>query len=165
MKTKKQKIWLVGMLLFLATSMFMSAYSQPQDALQAFPKTYKNMTRYVIELPAKSREANLKIELQVGRMEETDMVNQYFLTGQLEKKVLEGWGLHYYVLQEGVLAQTRMADHSGKTKRRMVFLGKETLLNYNSRTPVVVYLPEGYQLSYRIWKAAKHFSQTNVLKK
>lgn len=165
MKKTKQKNWLVALLVFWIASMFMNIDSQPQNVLQAFPKTYKNMSRYVIELPAKPKEANLKIELQVGRIEETDMVNQYFLTGQLEKKVLEGWGLHYYVLKEGVLAQTRMADHSGRTKRQMVFLSKETLLNYNSRTPVVVYLPEGYQLSYRIWKATKHFSQTNVLKK
>jgi ecotin len=29
------------------------------------------------------------------------------------------------------------------------------LINYNSKLPVVVYVPEGMDLKYRIWKAGK----------
>ena len=53
------------------------------------------MSRFVIVLPDKTRgqEGAFKVELIVGRMMDTDGVNQMFLSGKLEPKPLKGWVL------------------------------------------------------------------------
>ncbi len=53
------------------------------------------------------------------------------------------------------MAGTRIAVDPGAPKvERFVALGGEPyLIRYNSRLPVVVYVPEGVEVRYRIWKA------------
>jgi ecotin len=51
------------------------------------------------------------------------------------------------------MAGTRMAIDPNEPKvNRFIALGGEPyLIRYNSRLPVVVYVPEGVEVRYRIW--------------
>jgi ecotin len=47
-------------------------------------------------------------------------------------------------------------DPNAQKIERFITLGGEPdLLRYNSRLPLVVYLPEGVEVRYRIWRADK----------
>jgi len=53
------------------------------------------------------------------------------------------------------MAGTRIAINPDAPKvKRFVTLGGEPLLiRYNSRLPIVVYVPEGVEVRYRVWSA------------
>ncbi len=114
------------------------------------------MVRYVINLPAHENEGDLKVELQIGKTLELDAGNRYFFGGKLEKETIQGWGFDRYVLSElGPMAGTAMAvDPNAPKVNRFITLGGEPgLLRYNSRLPLVVYVPEGVEVRYRLWRA------------
>ena len=124
--------------------------------MKAFPPPDKGQTRYVLQLPGHDDESNLKIELIVGKTVEIDESNQYFFGGQIKKESIVGWGFSRYLVSElGPMAGTLMAvDPNAPKVNRFIRLGGEPfLIRYNSRLPVVVYVPEGVEVRYRIWSA------------
>jgi ecotin len=126
------------------------------DNLKAFPPAEKGMVRYVLDLPKQENESNLKVELIVGKTVEIDDRNKYFFGGKIEEKTVEGWGFpRYQVSKLGPLAGTLMAiDPNAPMAARFVSLGGDPyLIRYNSRLPIVVYVPEGVEVRYRIWTA------------
>jgi ecotin len=126
------------------------------DPMQAFPPPEAGMSRYVIKVPALADEADRKVELIVGRTERVDERNRYFLAGTLEKETIRGWGYDRYVVSTlGPMAGTLIAvDPNAPKVERFVALGGEPrLLRYNSKLPIVVYVPDGAEVRYRIWKA------------
>jgi len=126
------------------------------DPLVAFPTTQPDRQRVVIQLPEKLRdqESSLKVELVAGKMMLTDGVNKIRLSTAIEAKNLDGWGYTYYqVTAGGPATSTLMAAGPGEHKVEQFVSGAPKMIHYNSRLPIVVYLPEGYQLRYRIWQA------------
>lgn len=126
------------------------------DNLKAFPPAEAGMTRQVIELPKAADEAALRVELMIGKVVETDGVNRQFFGGRLRTETIAGWGYTRHVLKElGPMAGTLMAPSPGTPKvERFVTLGGEpALLRYNSRLPLVVYVPAGVEVRYRLWRA------------
>lgn len=126
------------------------------DNLKAFPPAEPGQVRYVLQLPEEPDEDALKVELLVGRTVETDAANRYFFGGRLEEETIQGWGFTRYVLRElGPMAGTLMAvDPDAPKVERFVMIGGEPrLLRYNSRLPLVVYVPDGVEVRYRLWRA------------
>ena len=126
------------------------------DNLQAFPPAAEGMTRHVINLPKQDDEAALKVELIIGKTVKTDAHNRYFFGGTLETENIQGWGFDRYILRHlGPMAGTLMAvDPNAPQVERFITLGGEPrLLRYNSRLPLVVYVPAGVEVRYRIWRA------------
>lgn len=124
--------------------------------MKAFPPAEAGMTRFVLHVPEVENEADLKIELIVGKTVKTDAVNRYFFGGQLETKTIEGWGFDYHILRQlGPMAGTLMAvpPDSPRVELFIALGGEPKLLRYNSRLPLVVYAPEGVEVRYRIWRA------------
>jgi len=123
--------------------------------LKAFPKATEGKTRYVIVLPDKTRaeEGAFKVELIVGRMMDTDGVNRMFIGGKLEAKPLKGWGFTYYEAQLGPAASTLIGVPPGTPPVHKFVQGPSQLIRYNSRIPIVVYVPKGAEVRYRIWSA------------
>ena len=110
--------------------------------------------RYVLELPAKNQESDFKVELVVGKTVETDPHNRYFFAGGIEEETIKGWGFPRFVVSAlGPMAGTLMAvDPDAPKVERFITLGGEPfLIRYNSRLPVVLYVPEGAEVRYRIW--------------
>lgn len=141
--------------------------AQPQTEhpqLKAFPTAATGMTRFVIALTDKQRgeEDNFKVELIAGKTLMTDGINKLRLGSNLEAQPLEGWGYTYYqVSGSDKLMSTMMAVPAGHQQLEQFVRGKPLLIRYNSRLPIVVYAPEGYEIRYRIWQAPTDFESAS----
>jgi len=123
--------------------------------LKAFPPAGEGMSRFVIMLPPQKNEELLKVQLLVGKTVKLDSRNSYFFGGKLQTETVPGWGYERYILKSlGLMAGTLMAVDPNEPKiERFITLGGEPeLLRYNSRRPLVVYLPDGVEVRYRIWR-------------
>jgi len=124
--------------------------------LKAFPPAEEGMCRYVIFLPEQPDEDLLKVQLLIGKNVKLDARNRYFFGGKLETVPIQGWGYERYVLKSlGPMAGTLMAidPNVPKIERFITLGGEPTLMRYNSRLPLVVYVPDGMEVRYRIWTA------------
>lgn len=126
------------------------------DNMKAFPPAVTGMVRYVLQLPPQENESLFKVELLVGKMVQTDARNRYFFGGKIEASPIKGWGFtRYDVHKLGPMAGTLIAVDPTESKvDRFIALGGEPyLVRYNSKLPVVVYVPDGVEVRYRIWTA------------
>ncbi len=126
------------------------------DNMKAFQPAEKGVVRYVLQLPEQKDEYAFKVELIVGKTVQLDEGNRYFFGGKIEAENIEGWGFTRYVISElGPMAGTLMAvdPNAPKVPRFITIGGEPYLIRYNSRLPVVVYVPEGVEVRYRIWSA------------
>ena len=126
------------------------------------------MTRHVISLPKQEDESAFKVELIIGKTVKTDARNSYFFGGALEIENIPGWGFDRYILRKlGPMAGTLMAvDPDAPQVERFISIGGEArLLRYNSRLPLVVYVPAGVEVRHRLWRAepSGHFVQKIAL--
>ena len=126
------------------------------------------MIRHVINLPKQQDESVFKVELIIGKMVKTDARNSYFFGGTLETETISGWGLDRYILRKlGPMAGTLIAvDPDAPQVERFISIGGEArLLRYNSRLPIVVYVPAGVEVRHRLWRAepTDHFVQKLAL--
>lgn len=129
---------------------------EQQSILKSFPETMDGYERYVIYPKKNKKEENLKIEIIPGKLMEVDCNNQR-LMGTLAEKDVKGMGYTYYVFESnGQVASTMMFCPDPKTEKFVT--GETTLIGYNSKMPVVVFVPEGMTLKYKIWKADKEKS-------
>jgi len=130
--------------------------AQAADNMKAFPPAEKGMVRYVLQLPRQDDESVFRVELIVGKTVLVDEVNKYFFGGKIEVETIKGWGFPRYIVSKlGPMAGTRIAVHPDTPKaNRFITLGGESfLIRYNSRLPIVVYVPEGVEVRYRVWNA------------
>lgn len=126
------------------------------DYLKAFPSAEAGMVRYVLNLDPQLDESTFKVELIIGKTVEVDAANSYFFSGQIEAVAVEGWGFTRYVVRDlGPMGGTLMAPDplAPKIGRFIPLAGEPLLLRYNSRLPMVIYVPDGAEVRYRIWKA------------
>ena len=125
---------------------------------KAYPKAEEGMVRYALFLEPKADESRFRVELIVGKVIETDGVNKYGFGGKIEAESIKGWGYTKYVVDKNALDNpfsTRMGVPPGtpKVKKFVPLSGAPTLVRYNSKLPVVVYVPAGGEVRYRIWEA------------
>ena len=129
---------------------------QAADNMKAFLPAKEGMVRYVLHLTEKDDESLFRVELIVGKTVLIDQSNQYFFGGHIEKEQIDGWGFTQYKVRNlGPMGGTRMAvDPNAKKIDRFITIGGAPyLIRYNSRLPIVVYVPEGVEVLYRIWSA------------
>jgi len=146
-----KRFFLFGILLVVLSG---AISALADDNMKAFPQPEAGMIRYVLQLPVKDDETLYKVELIVGRMVMIDSVNQYRFGGSIEPEVIQGWGYTRYVVDKiGPMMGTMMAvdPNAPKVERFIAIGGESYLIRYNSRLPVVVYVPEGCEVRYRIW--------------
>ena len=147
-----KKAWATAVLLFL----FAVPAGQAAENLKAFPPAEEGMVRYVLQLPKQADESAFKVELIVGKMVQVDEQNRYFFGGKIEAETIKGWGFtRYKVSKLGPMAGTRMAvdPNAPKVARFITIGGEPYIIRYNSRLPIVVYVPGGVEVRYRIWTA------------
>lgn len=130
---------------------------RPDDDSQwqkAYPAAKPGQRRIVIHLEAKPDEDEWKVEVTVGKVMETDGVNRYGLGGQITERTVEGWGYTYLDAKPSKEAwSTRMGVPPDQPRvRTFVPMSPFGPFRYNSKLPVVVYVPEGHEVRYRLWK-------------
>ncbi|RNF09885.1 ecotin [Trypanosoma conorhini] len=120
-----------------------------------YPEPTPEQRRYVIFLDAKGDEEeadDYKLQLIPGRVLDVDPVNAHSIEGSVQERLIAGWGYPYYVVEAGAMRSTAMAVPPGTPPvRRFVALADRPFIRYNSRLPVVVYVPEQLELHYRVW--------------
>ena len=123
-----------------------------QHELKAFPTQLAGHQRHVIELPALPDEDAHKLELIGGKAMTVDC-NSRGMDGRFEARDVPGWSYSYWVLQsQGQVHSTMMMCPPGSAKPGFV-QAEPLLVRYNSKLPVVVFVPEGMQLRWRVWRA------------
>jgi ecotin len=124
---------------------------------KAYPKAQEGQVRHVLHLPQQANEQAMKVELIVGKVMETDGVNLVSLGGTIKEQDVPGWGYPQQIvtIAEGGAISTLIGVPPGQkpVKKFVTLTGGPHLIRYNSKLPVVVYAPEGYDVKYRFWKA------------
>lgn len=146
------RAWVTTTLLFL----FAVSAGQAADNLKAFPPAEEGMVRYVLQLPMQTDESAFKVELIVGKMVQVDEQNTYFFSGRIEEETIKGWGFtRYKVSKLGPMVGTLVAidPNSPKVDKFITLGGDPYIIRYNSRLPIVIYVPEDVEVRYRIWTA------------
>ena len=137
----------------------MNANAAPDHPeLKAFSEAKDGQERFVIVLPEKSRdeEGAFEVELIPGKVMMTDGVNIVRHGSTVESRPLKGWGYTFYeVTGKDLAMSTLMAAPPGSKQVEKFVAGQSLKIRYNSRLPVVVYAPKGYEVRYRIWTAGE----------
>lgn len=122
--------------------------------LSHFPLAKKGTERFVIipELKSSADATSVKVEIIPGKTIMADC-NRYALMGKLNEAVVEGWGYAYYeYISDGQMISTKMACPDYPLEERFI-PGESMMLDYAKDIPVVVYVPQGFEVKYRIWNA------------
>ena len=140
----------------LIWSLFLIAPVRAAEETPGFPPAGEGVVRFVLPLPSQDDESLFKLELIVGKTVRIDAQNNYFFAGKIEEEKTHGWdGTLYRVTCLGPMTGTLMAvDPDAPLVDRFVTLGGDPyFIRYNSRMPVVIYVPKGAEVRYRLWSA------------
>lgn len=117
--------------------------------IEMFPKAKEGFKQVYIQLPVAKNEKDLKVEFFVGVEKMLDC-NNHFLMGKLNTLDLQGWGYNYYEVESnGETGGTLMACPDQKKTKKFVYLQPE-IVRYNSKLPLVFYVPKDLEVRYRI---------------
>jgi ecotin len=148
-------------LLFLTGLFAMTAIA---DDLKPYAAAESGYQRMVFRVPALDDETGSMVEVMVGKMMEVDC-NRIIMGGDLEQHTVEGWGYPYFkaviVPHHGSTMMACPPDFVN-TEKFIVATGKGFNIRYNSKLPVVVYAPDGYEVRYRIWSASEEISHAQA---
>lgn len=123
--------------------------------LEIYPKPKDGYKQLYIQLPVEKNENNLKVELFVGKNDMVDC-NTYGLLGSIKiEKTADETHLYYVVESDGSVVGTQKACLDNKKTSQYIQMPTQ-MVNYNSKTPIVVYVPENLEVKYKIWRADKN---------
>lgn len=128
-------------------------------SLSNYPEAGENEQRVVIHLPSRGDEEDCQVELIPGTLTET----QTFVPGGRIKSFTAN-GVTFYRVRLGG-APSKQSKFSRRTHpfhvrepvpglmQPYIEANKNHLLPYDSETPLVIYLPKGGEMRYRVWSA------------
>jgi len=144
-----KKLLFVGIFSMISIQTF----AQMKEDIKMFPKAEKEQIQKIIRLEPKVNENDYMVEIMIGKKTMTDGCNNYFLMGKLHERNLDGWGYNYYQFEtKGDVGSTMMGCINSQAVEKVVYAPSEKV-RYNSRLPLVIYAPKGYEVNYRIWSA------------
>jgi len=135
-----------------------SLYAEPsknvsikKDNIHMFPQAKEGFIRYVIEVPKTENDTNHRVELFIGKNMMVDC-NHHSFEAEIKSVLLKGWGYRYLEVGEIRSGPTTMMFCPEPKVEKFIAI-RDTLRRYNSRSPIVVYVQEGYEVRYRVWSA------------
>lgn len=155
---KKSTVCKLGLLLLNCLSFTLYSNvgyaAEKKDPMSIWPKPESGYKQIVIKLPILENEELYRVELIPEKIMKTDC-NHIMINGEIETKPLIGWGYEYYVLSKiNEPASTRMACIPQKIESKSIAIQTNLpFIDYNSKLPLVIYIPKNIDLSYRIWSA------------
>ncbi|MBB6370500.1 serine protease inhibitor ecotin [Chryseobacterium shigense] len=148
---KFSKTLITGLVMLVGVNAFAQKKAEKFEKLQIemFPKAKDGFKQVYIQLPVAKNESDLKVEFFVGAEKMLDC-NKYFLMGDVKTQDLQGWGYNYYEVESnGESGGTLMACPDQKKTKKFVTL-KPEIVRYNSKLPLVFYVPKDFEVRYRI---------------
>ncbi|GET87239.1 ecotin, putative [Leishmania tarentolae] len=125
-----------------------------QDYHAPYPVAAPGQVRKVIYLPQQDpavEQQHLRVQLIPGRQEHCEDGRLYKLTGSVREETVEGCGYSYYVVVLGGMSTDHRALSDPENATTFVALPENPMIAYNSKLPIVVYVPQGAEVRYRIW--------------
>jgi ecotin len=153
---KFSKTIITGLMMFVGVNAFAQKKAKKFEKLQIemFPKAKEGYKQVYIQLPIAKNESDLKVEFFAGIEKMLDC-NKHFLIGKVDNQDLKGWGYSYYEVEsKGETGGTLMACLDPKLTKKFISLQPETV-RYNSKLPLVFYIPKDMEIQYRILKPGK----------
>lgn len=118
-----------------------------------FPEAEKGFKKMIIEVPYSENDANKKIEFYAGIWMEVDGCNTFNLMGTYEQKDLQGWGYNYWIFKTNGNVQNTMMACPDLPLRNLFVSASPQIVDYNGKMPIVIYVPEKYDVQFKIFKA------------
>ncbi|WP_433771228.1 serine protease inhibitor ecotin [Pseudomonas putida] len=140
---------------FIVATLSSVVHAATLEKVAPYPVAESGFTRQVIHLAPQSREDDFKVEILAGKTLTVDC-NHPRLGGALVEKNLEGWGYSYYRLEKVMGPMSTMKACPGGTSKQdfVPVVGDGFMLRYNSKLPIVLYVPKDVEVRYRIWSAS-----------
>lgn len=135
-----------------------SLYAAPskKDNIHMFPQAQEGFVRYVIEVPKTENDYDHRVELLIGKNMMVDC-NHHSFEAEIKSVSLKGWGYKYLEVGEIRSGPTTMMFCPEPKVEKFISI-RDILRRYNSRSPIVVYVQEGYEVRYRVWGVDKTLS-------
>ncbi|MEY3788639.1 MAG: hypothetical protein RIQ94_1919 [Pseudomonadota bacterium] len=152
MKQRFYKFIVLSSMLLFNTFVFADS-----SGMKLYPPAEEGYKRMVINLPLLVDEDAHKLELIIGKTIKVDC-NHHWFGGQLTEEVAKGWGYTYFILKsvQGLASTLMACPPEMKDQETFVQVrGDGNLLRYNSKVPMVVYVPIDFEVHYKIWAASK----------
>lgn len=143
----------VLLILTAVLTLNMHAQEKKEGSIETLPAVEEGYSRVLIELPEiKGKEQLYQVELFAGKEMETDRCNTYALMGEFSEETMEGTGHKYfYARTQGQVVKSMKDCPEGETKKQFVCFACH-LIPYSSKVPIVVCVPNGFDIRYRIWQ-------------
>lgn len=148
---KFSKTIIAGVMMVVGVNAFAQKKAEKFEKLEIemFPKAKEGFKQVYIQLPVAKNENDLKVEFFVGADKMLDC-NKHFLMGNVKSQDLQGWGYSYYEVEStGETGGTLMGCPDQKKTKKFVSLQPE-IVRYNSKLPLVFYVPKDLEVRYRI---------------
>jgi len=147
-------------IVFIFILILLSLYSveTKKDNIHMFPKAKEGFIRHVIEVPKTYNDNDHLVELLIGKTMLVDC-NHHSFSGNIKSVTLEGWGYEYIEVDSIKSGPTTRMDCKESKREKFISI-RDKLRRYNSRSPIVVYVPKGYEVRYRIWSASEKIDKS-----
>lgn len=134
----------------LLLSIFIFGQKKNEFDLSVFPKAKAGFEEKIIPIDGASN--NIRIELFVSTTKAVDTCNKFTLLGNFEQKTLRDWRYNYYEFKtKGQVEGEYICPYDNNKVEKVIYAQSKIIDNYDN-SPVIVYIPNGYSLEYKIWK-------------
>jgi ecotin len=154
------KVFVISSFLLACVNVFAAS----SDEMKPYPPAQDGYKRMVIHLQALANEEANKLEIIIGKTIKVDC-NRHWFGGQITEEIATGWGYPYYILKSVMGPMSTLMACPADKKEQEAFVqvrSDQGLLIYNSKLPVVVYVPADFEVHYRIWTANKETGLAEV---
>ena len=153
------KFLVTSVFLLLSNNVFSDSYG-----MKPYPPAEEGYKRMAIHLQPMADEDANKLEIIIGKTIKVDC-NRHWFIGNLSEEIAKGWGFSYFILKSVVGPTSTLMACPPDKKEQEAFVTVRSyggLLPYNSKLPVVVYVPNDFEVHYRIWTAKEESGMAQV---